>query len=208
MRNLIETAFKKPIKTVGTGIGVAGLAYGTVACGGADTSSSTPDDIKSPTASVLQIESPTPDPRITPVPTEAPTPEATPFQPKALSDAKFVPTSIDSLTESFNKAIDAHPEFTSVTPEGHQPVTKEGMRNNVDRCENGVPGDTTPTWIIKLNQCSALVYTSSIVYKQLGYEEFYQVAVDAANYFNTELPEKKELFDNSIQTFAHETSPQ
>ncbi len=78
------------VEVISGGVAAGGLAYGAVACGGGDNAKPTPDDIKSPTATVLRTENPmpsatdlatkvteSPTPVITEAPTIAPTPIAT-----------------------------------------------------------------------------------------------------------------------------------
>src|SRR3990167_5523386 len=97
----------KIILRVGFAGGDVAAVGAAIDCGGGDNKAPTPDDIKSPTATVLRTESPMPSATAlatqtqeSPIPTL--TPEPTSFQAKKLAEAKFVPTSFETLTEDFN----------------------------------------------------------------------------------------------------------
>lgn len=201
-----------PLRAKVAAIVALGGAAALAACGGkgekADNPAETPTTGPSPTRTV----EPTPTP--TAIPTIEPTPEPTRFVPKKLSEAEYIHTDYETVLDSLigNSATDTkgvfelHPDANNVVDDGGNQLTQGRLENNLSRCQSG--GDDPRT--IELDRthgCSSLTYRALVIYQKTGYEEFYQLAVNSANYLLTELPQRQAEFDALLEPFAHDASP-
>ena len=78
--------------------------------------------------------------------------------------------------------------------------------NNVTGCKSGNP-NISNVEVGRYIGCNNLTAHSFDIYAQTGYEEFYDLAIKAANYYLTEHPENRAKFDNDLNQSIQQTSP-
>ena len=153
----------------------------------------------------------TPNPTETIAPTSTPSPELTsasePTKPpiKKLSEAEIVPTDYqtlyDSLLDPQKGALVLHPDYTQIYfRDSEVPLSREYFTNNLEFCKNGNPTERT-------QGCEKLTLFSYYLYSEKGWEEFYDVAVNAANYHNATNSGNQAKFDELLSQNIQQTSP-
>ena len=160
------------------------------------------------------VKSPTAEPTNKPPATETiaptatveptPSPEPTRFVPKKLSEAEYVPTNYQTVLESLtgeNGALELHPDYNKIYYSTNEvPLSREHFMNNLEFLGSGNPTEG-------LIGGSNLVTIAFYVYAEKEYQEFYDVAVKATNYFLTQYPENKAKFDEFLSQEIQQTSP-
>src|SRR3989344_993524 len=194
----------KIILRVGFAGGAVAAVGAAIDCGGGDNKAPTPDDIKSPTATVLRTESPMPSatalatqvkviesPTATIAPTPEPTPTAspeifpTPTQvswelAKPILRAPFVPTDFDTVKKSVDLAYEKHPDAVNFLTQQGSTYPKKQIDSTLDNCSDPYSSDVA---------CGRLIRILYWHYFQSGYDEFYQAAHGIYDYFLTTFPE-------------------
>jgi hypothetical protein len=182
------------------------LALGAIAagvgCGGSSSDTATTrSETGTPyvTAMATQTVEVTP----SPVPTETEKPVL-----KKLSEATFKPTTFDELMQSFNTALENHKDLVPrtlhanwINPEAG-PITEKDLNDSLNACQNG--GADFTYWISGCGGTASFLYE---LYKVTNYSEAYHTAVDAANYFLTQFPDKKGKFDGYLKGTIKDVSP-
>jgi|SRR3990167_1574321 len=185
----------KIILRVGFAGGAVAAVGAAIDCGGGDNKAPTPDDIKSPTGTVLETDTPMPSatalatqvtesPNPTPTATETIAPTPTPTQvswelAKPILNAEFVPTDFATVKNSVDSAYEAHPDAVNFLSQGDT-YSKEEIDRTLDYCSD--PSSTAVS-------CGRLIRILYGHYFQSGYDEFYQAAHGIYDYFLTTFPE-------------------
>jgi hypothetical protein len=110
------------------------------------------------------------------------------------------------------EAYKAHPDIAQLRVfKDDRPITRESQGLNLASCESGLPNDAArgPEYVEtgRLITCAQLAANYYSVYQQTGYEEAYQVALSAANYFLTEVPQRRSDLDKLLQEKIQDTAP-
>lgn len=184
------------------------------ACGGGGSADNPTQTDTSPDATpgntLVVTATPGGTPEVTEVPkvNETETPEPTTAI-KKLADAQYVPTDFATVLSSFNAAYDVHPDVEQLHYKGGTaPLSRDNFANNLSTCEIGDPSLGAKFFDIeRLNGCRSLTAKCIDIYQQTGYIEFYETAVDAANFYRTQYPNNIAKFDEDLQKVIGESSP-
>ena len=205
----VEDLLNKPLTRRGflVGAGATLVGLGTAAmCGGAEKKANpvqTPPGLGKATR---VPQTPTQEATATLVPpTETPKPKL-----KRLAEAPFKPTTFNDMVKSIDDAYVAHTDIAQVGVFGGSSVSRESQDNNINFCHNGDPAHYSNPKLVptdRMISCANMTDIWMDIYRQTGYEELYQAAVDTANYFLTELPGKKADFDGLLDSVIHDSSP-
>lgn len=190
------------------------LALFVLACG--TERRTIPGATESPKASVTSTPEPTltPEQRVTqtPIPpTQPPTPTPTQIK-KKWADAKIAPATFEDVVGAIDVAYQNHPDANEVHPFGStHPMTREGLNIGLNICQYGLPEDQGYPKLIESGRsiaCMGIAQNMYEIYRLTGYEEFYQAAVNAANYFLTEFPHRRQQLDDALRFAFGESLPQ
>mgnify|MGYP001617336356 FL=1 len=179
--------------------GAAGATVVLEACGGGKSKKpSNPAETPIIGPSPTRTLEPSPNPTI--VPTEAPTVEPTKPPLKKLSEAEFVPTDFPTALKSINDAYEIHKDANEIR-------ALTDINPAIEHCEKGDPSRPAFKEVDMLTGCGNLTLITFYIYQQKNYPEFYQAAVDIANYYLTQRPENKSRFDEFLFPEIKDTSP-